>query len=203
MSELGTLVTLLPLVAVTATTFVKFGVVLGILRRALGGNAVPPATVAFVLAAVFAVFVTAPVAERTWAAASTLGPKVSVADRWAAAAKPASEFFVAHTPKPEREAFVDLAKRLRPEAERAAVQPTDLSILMPAFCIAELKAAFQVGFFLYLPFLLIELLVSTVLLALGMQRLQPEAVSLPFKLLLFVAVDGWHLLARGLVLGYA
>jgi len=202
-NDLLNLAGVVPVLAVTSTAFVKFGVVLAILRRALGGNAVPPATVAFVLAAVFAVFVAAPVAERTYAATNALSGKATVAERWSAAAKPAADFFLAHTPKAEREAFVDLAKRLRPEAERASVTGTELSILAPAFCIAELKSAFQVGFFLYLPFLLIELLVSTILLALGMQRLQPEMVSLPFKLLLFVAVDGWHLLARGLLLGYA
>jgi len=82
------------------------------------------------------------------------------------------------------------------------VGETDLVVLVPAFATAELKAAFQVGFLLFLPFLLIELVVSTVLLSLGMNTLRPEAVSLPFKLLLFVVADGWHLIARGLILGY-
>jgi len=102
----------------------------------------------------------------------------------------------------ERARFVAVAKEARPEADRASVQSTDFTVLVPAFVVTELGEAFAIGFLLYLPFLVIDMVVANVLLALGMQMLSPTQVSLPFKLLLFVAIDGWGLLARSLVAGY-
>jgi type III secretion protein R len=198
-----------PFLLVLATGYVKLAVVLAILRRALGGGAVPPPSVTAVIALLLALFVTAPLAETVWAQAGpsmvTAAGKGGIGDAGAVAEKaaaPVRAFLAAHAPARERQSFVDLAKRLRaPGAARDAVRDDDLLVLATAFATAELKAAFRVGFFLFLPFLLIELVVGTVLLALGMSAASPETVSLPFKLLLFVAVDGWHLLVRGLVLG--
>jgi type III secretion protein R len=109
---------------------------------------------------------------------------------------------VKHGSPEERARFVDLACELRPPEEAEAVQETDLFVVIPAFVITELKEAFQIGFLVFLPFLVLDMVIANVLLALGMQTLSPSQVSLPFKLLLFVAVDGWALLARGLILGY-
>jgi type III secretion protein R len=197
----ASLLVLLPFAIVVATSFVKFAVVLAILRRALGGSAIPPASVTAALALVFALFVTAPVGERVFAAAAARpGP-----DAMARARAPVRDFLVQHTPARERASFFELQKQLRASAAPASVASVaddDLMVLAPAFLAAELKAAFQVGFLLFLPFLVIELVVSIVLLSLGMNTLAPEAVSLPFKLLLFVLADGWHLILRGLVLQY-
>jgi type III secretion protein R len=102
----------------------------------------------------------------------------------------------------ERARFLDVARSARPAAERASVGEGDLTVLVPAFVVTELTEAFGIGFLLYLPFLVIDLVVSNVLLALGMQMMSPTQVSLPFKLLLFVAIDGWGLLAHSLVAGY-
>lgn len=99
--------------------------------------------------------------------------------------------------------FLDLARRSRPPDQRADVGRDDLLVLLPAFLITELAEAFQIGFLVFIPFLVIDMVVANVLLALGMHMLSPTTVSLPFKLLLFVLVDGWYLLARALVLGYA
>jgi type III secretion protein R len=107
-----------------------------------------------------------------------------------------------HGSAEERARFVDLARELRPPEEAEQVQETDLFVVIPAFVITELKEAFQIGFLIFLPFLVLDMVVANVLLALGMQSLSPSQVSLPFKILLFVAVDGWSLLARGLILGY-
>ncbi len=181
----------LPLVVLVAMAFVKFAVVLAVLQRAFGVAAVPPASVTAVLALLFALFVTAPVLSRAWASPSA-----------ARAVEPVRDFLAKHAPARERQSFLELQRQLRPPAERAAVAETDLVVLAPAFATAELKSAFAIGFLLFLPFLVIELLVSTVLTSLGMTSLAPELVSLPFKLLLFVLADGWHLLFRGLVLGY-
>jgi type III secretion protein R len=99
--------------------------------------------------------------------------------------------------------FYEAARMARPEAERGAVGKDDLVVLVPAFMVTELTEAFALGFLIYLPFLVIDLVVANVLLALGMQMLNPTQVSLPFKLLLFVALDGWGLLARSLLSGYS
>jgi type III secretion protein R len=194
-----------PFALVLLTSFVKFAVVLAIVQRAFGAVALPPATVAAALALLFALFVTAPVGERIFADAAPAlkkGDAVAFAAAVARAAEPVRAFLLKHTPARERQSFLELQRQLRPAAERAAVAEDDLLVLAPAFAVAELRAAFQVGFFLYLPFLVLELVVATILLGLGMTTLAPETVSLPFKLLLFVVADGWHLLFRALVLGY-
>jgi type III secretion protein R len=115
---------------------------------------------------------------------------------------PMREFLEKNASERERARFFAVAKDARPEAERAKVTPSDLSVLVPAFVVTELGEAFAIGFLIYLPFLVIDLVVANVLLALGMQMLNPTQVSLPFKLLLFVAIDGWGLLAQALVAGY-
>ena len=99
--------------------------------------------------------------------------------------------------------FRDLARRMSPVAERAAISDRDLMVVVPAFVIGQLSSAFRLGFLIFVPFLIIDLVVANVLLALGMHMLSPTTISLPFKLLLFVMVDGWALLAQGLVLSYA
>ncbi len=112
-------------------------------------------------------------------------------------------FLKANASPKERKRFYDVAQLARPKAERDQVGHDDLLVLIPAFMITELMEAFALGFVIYLPFLVIDLVVANVLLSLGMQMLSPTQVSLPFKLLLFVAVDGWGLLARALVTGYS
>jgi type III secretion protein R len=116
--------------------------------------------------------------------------------------EPMREFLRANSSDREKARFLLVAKNARPEAERAKVAADDLSVLVPAFVVTELTEAFAIGFLIYLPFLVIDLVVANVLLALGMQMLNPTQVSLPFKLLLFVAIDGWGLLAQALVSGY-
>jgi type III secretion protein R len=199
--DIGTWATLLvavPFVILVTTSFMKFAVVLAILRRAFGGSSLPPATVATVLALVFALFVTAPVATR---AAQAMEAKKG--DVLAAGMEPVRAFLAKHAPARERQSFLELQRQLRAPAERAAVTEDDLTVLTAAFATAELKSAFEIGFLLFLPFLVIELLVATILTSLGMTTVAPETVSLPFKLMLFVAADGWHLLFRGLILGYS
>jgi type III secretion protein R len=199
------LLVVVPFVVVLATSFVKFAVVLAIVRRALGGSAIPPAAVTGALALLFALFVSAPVGEKVWAAAApglARGDAVALGAAAGSAAVPVKDFLRKHTPERERASFLELQRQLRPADARAQVTADDLVVLVPAFATAELKAAFQVGFLLFLPFLIIELVCATVLLSLNMSTLQPETVALPFKLLLFVLADGWHLIFRGLVLGY-
>jgi type III secretion protein R len=120
-----------------------------------------------------------------------------------AAREPIRSFLRGNASARERTRFYEVARAARPKAERDTVGKDDLVVLIPAFVVTELLEAFALGFALYLPFLVIDLVVSNVLLALGMQMLNPTQISLPFKLLLFVATDGWGLLAQALVTGYA
>jgi type III secretion protein R len=117
--------------------------------------------------------------------------------------EPLRDFLKANASETERERFFDVARRARhASAGSGDVGPDDLTVVMPAFVVTELGEAFAVGFLIYLPFLVIDLVISNLLLALGMQMMSPTQVSLPFKLLLFVAIDGWGLLARALIQGY-
>ena len=200
------LLALVPCAILFLTCFVKIVVVLAVLRSGFGGKAIPPKSVTFGLALVLTLFVMAPVGERVWKAMEpglAKGDATSLASAVKAGAEPLREWLGAHVPEREKQSFADLARKLRPESERASVTEHDLDVLAPAFLISELTAAFAIGFLLLLPFLVVELVVANILAVLGMHSLDARAVSLPFKLLLFVVADGWHLLARGLVLGYA
>jgi type III secretion protein R len=124
---------------------------------------------------------------------------IGVADK---AKEPMRGFLIRHTSEAERAFFLRTAQRLLPEDKRAAVTDQDLLVVIPSFTVSELSEAFQIGFLIYLPFLIIDLVVSNILLAMGMMMLSPTTVSLPFKLLLFVLLDGWSKLVHGLVLTY-
>jgi type III secretion protein R len=118
------------------------------------------------------------------------------------ALEPLKQFLEKHGAAEERGRFLEMARELRATVPESQVTENDWTVVLPAFVITELKEAFTLGFLVFLPFLVVDMLVANVLLALGMQTLSPTQVSLPFKILLFVAVDGWSLLARGLILGY-
>jgi len=199
------LTALVPVLLVTLTSFLKISVVLSVLRSALGAPQVPPTTAVTGLALVLTLAVMAPVGEAAWAAAR-LVPPGGDAGALAAGARalvPLKGFLARFARPDDREAFLDLARRLRPEAPSAEVDGDDLAVLAPAFMVSELRRAFTIGFLVFLPFLVVDLVVANVLLALGLTQLSPTSVALPLKLLLLVAVDGWRLLARGLALAYA
>lgn len=200
---------LVPLAFMTVTAFVKIETVLQIVRGAIGAQGVPSTTVVMALAGALTLLAMAPTGEKVASRAAPLlsAREVSdtvafVQDGIAAVSEPMREFLKANASDKEKGRFLDVARRVRPESERAKVGDGDLSVLIPAFVVTELTEAFALGFLLYLPFLVIDLVVANVLLALGMQMMTPTQISLPFKLLLFVAIDGWGLLARSLVAGY-
>jgi type III secretion protein R len=202
-------VSLLPFAFMTVTAFVKIATVLQIVRSAIGAQNVPSSTVIMALAGALALIAMAPVGDRIWAGLAPILSDRDAADtatviRGGAEAVrvPMRDFLAANSSRVERDRFFDVAKKARPEARRAEVHDDDLTVLVPAFIVTELGEAFAVGFLIYLPFLVIDMVVSNVLLALGMQMMSPTQVSLPFKLLLFVAIDGWGLLAQSLVSGY-
>jgi type III secretion protein R len=203
-------VSLLPFAFMTATAFVKIATVLQIVRSAIGAQGIPSSTIVMALSAALTVVAMAPVGDRIAARAGPLlsAPSDTVTLVRAgveAVREPLRDFLKANASESERLRFFDVARRARrvPGAgEPSPVGPDDLTVVLPAFIVTELSQAFGIGFLIYLPFLVIDLVVSNLLLALGMQMMSPTQVSLPFKLLLFVAIDGWGLLARALVEGY-
>ena len=203
------LVSLLPFVFMSVTAFVKISTVLQIVRSAIGAQSVPSNTVVMALAAALTLLAMQPVGEKIWSKAEPLFTSEKALDTSTllrggieAVRDPMRDFLKANSDARERARFLAVAKESRAPADRAAVADTDFTVLVPSFVVTELGEAFAIGFLLYLPFLVIDMVVANVLLALGMQMLSPTQVSLPFKLLLFVAIDGWGLLARALVSGY-
>lgn len=203
------LAALLPFAFMTLTAFVKISTVLQIVRGAIGAQNIPSSTVIMALAGALTLLAMAPVGTRIETRARPLFEPGAERDTstWVialaeATREPIRDFLRANASSRERSRFFEIARAARPVAERASVGKDDFVILVPAFVVSELIAAFALGFALYLPFLVIDLVVSNVLLALGMQMMNPTQVSLPFKLLLFVAIDGWGQLAQALVTGY-
>jgi type III secretion protein R len=200
------LVSLLPFVFMGVTAFVKISTVLQIVRSAIGAQGVPSNTVVMALATALTLVAMAPVGQRILDRVTPLvvqdgkrglDTTALVEKGIEAVREPMREFLRANASEKERARFLTVAKNARPDAKA-----DDLSVLVPAFVVTELTEAFAIGFLLYLPFLVVDLVVANVLLALGMQMLSPTQVSLPFKLLLFVAIDGWGLLAQALASGY-
>jgi type III secretion protein R len=205
---------LLPFVVLLTTSFVKMTVVLSILKSALGTPQLPPNQVITGLALILTCYVMAPTGERMYRAIEPLLGRATTADLTSVqsldalidagdrAKEPLREFLLKHASPRDRALFTGLARRLRPPAEQARVSDRDLMVAVPAFLTSELRRAFEIGFLLFLPFLIVDMVVANLLLALGMHMLSPTTVSLPFKLLLFVLADGWQLLLRGLVESY-
>lgn len=200
---------LLPFAFMSMTAFVKISTVLQIVRGAIGAQSVPSNTVIMALSLVLTLIAMAPVGARI---SDGLGPLLEGPERptselvtrgAAAVTEPMRAFLRANAAERERVRFYELARRARTGPDRDRVGRDDLVVLVPAFMITELVEAFALGFAIYLPLLVIDLVIANVLLALGMQMMNPTQVSLPFKLLLFVAVDGWGLLAQSLVGSYA
>jgi type III secretion protein R len=202
------LVSLLPFVFMGVTAFVKISTVLQIVRSAIGAQGVPSNTVVMALATALTLVAMAPVGQRILDRVTPLvvadgkrglDTTALVEKGIEAVREPMRDFLRANASEKERARFLTVAKNARTDA---AAKADELSVLVPAFVVTELTEAFAIGFLLYLPFLVVDLVVANVLLALGMQMLSPTQVSLPFKLLLFVAIDGWGLLAQALASGY-
>lgn len=203
---------LLPFFLIMVTSFVKIAVVLSILRTAIGVQQAPPNQVITGLAIVLSVYIMAPVGLEAFTAVEPVlvemeagefeGGVTEYLEIGAQVMNPVRDFLLKHADPMERALLYELALELRPEEQRASVADDDLLIAIPAFVLTELKEAFVIGFVLFIPFIIVDLVVANILLSLGMHMLSPTTVSLPFKLLLFVLVDGWYLVIKGLILGY-
>jgi type III secretion protein R len=205
---------LAPFVLMMLTSFVKISVVLSILRNAFGTQQVPPNPVVTGLAFVLTIFVMVPVARQMYSAAGIQNTREifseasvkSLFDASQKAKEPLRKFLSRHSHAQDRTLFMELATQLGRDGNSqgtAHVDKEDFEVLIPSFATSQLKEAFQIGFIVFVPFIIIDMVVANILLAMGMQMLSPVVISLPFKLLLFVLVDGWYLVVRGLVLSYA
>jgi len=197
---------LAPFVAVMVTSFTKLVVVLSLLRNALGLQQVPPNVVLNGLALVLSIYVMYPVgtemAARLQGMDNIGGNTKSMVAAADAAKEPLRDFLFKHSRPVERAFFMKTAQKTLKPADAAKLTERDFLVIVPAFTVSELSIAFEIGFLIFLPFLVIDLVISNILMAMGMMMLSPTTVSMPFKLLLFVLLDGWVKLTHGLILTY-
>ena len=203
------LLALAPFVAVMVTSFTKIVVVLSLLRNALGLQQSPPNVVLNGLALILTIYVMYPVGQEMLAVAPELPAEQSVMQDTGAllevanaAKEPLRDFLAEHSHPEQRAFFMETIQRTLPPERAAEITETSFVVIVPSFTVSELAEAFQIGFLIFLPFLVIDLVISNILLAMGMMMLSPTMISLPFKLLLFVLISGWSQLAQNLVLSY-
>jgi flagellar biosynthetic protein FliP len=192
-----TVLSIAPALLVSVTSFIRITVVLSMLRHALGMQETPPNTVLMSLALFLTFFTMAPTIEavNSQAFQPFMNNKLAAGPAFDKALHPIRDFMVRQTREQDMRLMVDIAKAPMPDSvdDIATVQ------LIPAFMLSELRAAFQIGFVIFLPFVLIDLIVSTILMSLGMMMVPPVTISLPLKILMFVLMDGWNLVIRALL----
>lgn len=193
-------ISLAPFFLISTTSFVRFAIVLGMIRNAIGTNQSPPNPVIISIALFMTFYVMTP----TWinvyedAIIPYQNKQITQTEAFDKGIKPFRTFMLKYTRQSDLALFIEFSKI--PEVKN--IKEVPIYVLIPAFMISELKTAFQIGFMLFIPFIVIDLVVSNILLSLGMFMLSPVMISLPFKILLFVLVDGWNLITRGLLNGF-
>lgn len=192
-----TILTLAPSILIMMTSFTRIIVVFSITRSALATNATPPNMVLVSLALFLTLFIMTPTLEKAWdeGIKPMIEEKVEVMEGLEKASIPVKEFMVRNTREKDLLLFTDLAQ----EKPAATIGETPLKIAVPAFMISELRRAFEIGFLIFVPFLIIDMVIASVLMSMGMMMLPPTVLALPFKVIFFVLVDGWYLLAGSLV----
>ena len=194
-----TVFSLLPFGFFCMTSFLRFVVVFSMLKTAMGTQQVPPSIVIIGLSMILTFFTMGPTFERMYQMGSVPYQKnQNIIEAINEGSKPLKEFMMKQTRQSDLAFFVELSQKTPPET------PDEVTIwqVAPAFIISELKTAFEIGFIIFVPFIVLDLVVANILLALGMFMLSPTIISLPFKLLIFIAVDGWALIVQGLVTSY-
>ncbi len=194
-----TVFSMLPLIFTCMTSFLRYTIVFSMLKQALGTQQVPPGIVLVGLSMILTIYTMNPVFSKMWEMGSV--PYQKNGDLVAAVAegsKPLKEFMMKQTRQSDMTFFIQLSGAPKPKT------PDDITIwqVAPAYIVSELKTAFEIGFVIYVPFIVLDLVVANVLLALGMFMLSPTIISLPFKLLIFIAVDGWSMIVHGLVASF-
>jgi len=196
-----TVLSLAPALLVMGTSFARIVVVLSFLRHAMGTQQLPPNQVIIGLSLFLTFFVMAPVWQRanTEALQPYMARQITQPEAIKRAVAPLREFMLSQTREKDLALFVSMSQEAKPEE----VAEISTQVIVPAFVISELKTAFQIGFMLYIPFLILDMVVASVLMSMGMLMLPPILISLPFKLLLFVLVDGWYLVVGSLMRSFA
>ncbi len=187
---------LLPFVFVSMTPFLRFTIVFSMLKTAMGTNSVPPAITMVGLSLILTIYTMAPVFDNMYQAYQVPYKKnQNMIEALNASSKPLKEYMLKQTRQSDLVFFVEKTRHYAPKS------PDELTLweVAPAYIVSELKTAFEIGFIIYVPFIVLDLIVANILLALGMFMLSPQIVSTPFKLLIFIAVDGWSLIVKGLV----
>jgi len=192
-----TLLFLAPSMVLVMTTFTRFVIVFGFLRQALGTQQVPPTQLLVMLAMILTFFVMEPVGTKAYenGIKPYMEEKIGYEEAFDKTTLPFKNFMIRNT----REKDLALFFRIRKMENPATVADVPLSVVIPAFVISELKTAFEIGFLLFLPFLVIDMVVASILMSMGMMMLPPVMISLPFKILVFVLIDGWNLLIGNLI----
>ncbi len=192
---------------VTTTSFVKIAVVLFIVRNALGIQQTPPGLVLYGIALALTAFIAAPVLTQVTEAVMVAPIDPADFNDWVAAfergREPIRDFLMRFTTAEQRQFFLLASQQVWPEGTAQPFQETDLSVLIPSFLVSELQRAFEIGLLLYLPLIVVDLVVTSVLMAMGMSMVTPTVISTPMKLFLFVAISGWTRLIEGLVMTYS
>jgi len=192
-----TLLFLAPSMVLVMTTFTRFVIVFGFLRQALGTQQVPPTQLLVMLAMILTFFVMEPVGTKAYEQGIKpyIAEEIGYEEAFTKTALPFKNFMVRNT----REKDLALFLRIRKMENPKTIADVPLSVVIPAFVISELKTAFEIGFLLFLPFLVIDMVVASILMSMGMMMLPPVMISLPFKILIFVLIDGWNLLIGNLI----
>lgn len=197
---------LVPFLAVIATSFIKLSVVFLLVRNAIGVQNIPPNMALNALAIILSGYIMAPVVVETYQILQAGQYQYDTMDGLTAAYNagngPLTKFLNLHAADREKAFFLQAAKTLWPASMSEGITADNLIVVLPAFTVTQLREAFEIGFLLYLPFIAIDLIVSNILLAMGMMMVSPLTISLPFKLFLFIMVDGWSRLILGLVTTY-
>lgn len=198
---LMTVLSLAPGILMTVTSFTRIVVVLSLLRAALGAQQTPPNMVLVSLALFLTAFVMAPTFERAYqdGIAPLIAEQITEEEAFAATTAPFHTFMMSQVREKDLSLFMDMAEI----DEVATPADTPFQVLIPAFMISELRRAFEIGFLVFLPFLIIDMVVASVLMSMGMMMLPPVMIALPFKLIFFVMVDGWYLIAGSLIRSFS
>lgn len=192
-----TVLSLAPALFIMVTSFTRIVIVLSFLRQALGTQAVPPNQVLLSLALFLTMFIMAPVGQAVYKSAvqPLMAEQISYEEAWAKGSEPIRGFMLRQVRDKDLELFITLSHAPKPER----VEDVPTHAIIPAFILSELRIAFQIGFLIYIPFLIVDMVVASILMSMGMMLLPPVVISLPFKLILFVLADGWYLVVGSMV----
>ncbi len=192
-----TLLFLAPSLVLVMTTFTRFVIVFGFLRQALGTQQVPPTQLLVMLAMILTFFVMEPIGIKAYDAGIKpyMEKKIGYEEAFDKTVLPFKNFMIRNTREKDLALFVRIRKMENPET----IADVPLSVIIPAFVISELKTAFEIGFLIFLPFLVIDMVVASILMSMGMMMLPPVMIALPFKILIFVLIDGWNLIVGNLI----